>query len=149
MRLAWSRKTSNFGLIWAPHGNSRTIRNRMSNVSSQVFQTIYRDGTWGRGSGPGSKPSNTIEYRAFIERFIEANGIKTVTDLGCGDWQFSHLIDWSQVEYVGLDLVPQVIDENSKRFSAPNIRFEELSNIDELPVGDLLISKEVLQHLPN
>src|SRR5271165_5564077 len=86
----------------------------MTNAASKVFQAIYREGAWGRGSGPGSKPSNTIEYRAFIE----ANGIQAVTDLGCGDWQFSYLIDWSGIEYLGLDLVPEVIAENSKYFSA-------------------------------
>jgi SAM-dependent methyltransferase len=120
----------------------------MSIAASQVFQTIYRERQWGRGSGPGSAPSNTIEYRAFVERFIEANGIKTVTDLGCGDWQFSYLIDWSRIEYLGLDVVPEVIAENSRRFSVPNIRFEEFNNINALSVGDLLIAKEVLQHLP-
>ena len=75
----------------------------------QTFQAIYRDQAWVRGSGPGSSPANTIEYRAFVERFIEANSVRSVTDLGCGDWQFSHLIDWSQVEYLGLDLVPEVV----------------------------------------
>jgi SAM-dependent methyltransferase len=121
----------------------------MTVAASQAFQAIYRERSWGRGSGPGSSPSNTIEYRAFIERFIEANGVTTVTDLGCGDWQFSYLIDWSGKEYLGLDLVPEVIAENRKHFSAPNIRFEEFKTIDQLPTGDLLIAKEVLQHLPN
>jgi SAM-dependent methyltransferase len=121
----------------------------MSIAASQVFQAIYRERQWGRGSGPGSAPSNTVEYRAFIERFIKANGIRTVTDLGCGDWQFSYLIDWSGIEYLGLDVVPEIIAENCRRFSVPNIKFEELKTIDALPVGDLLISKEVLQHLPN
>jgi SAM-dependent methyltransferase len=115
----------------------------------QAFQTIYQEQQWGRGSGPGSSPANTIEYRAFVERFIEANRIRSVTDLGCGDWQFSHLIDWSQVEYLGLDIVPEVVAGNRSRFALPNLRFEEFTVIDNLPGGDLLLSKEVLQHLPN
>jgi SAM-dependent methyltransferase len=115
----------------------------------QAFQTIYREQRWGHGSGPGSSPANTIEYRAFIERFITANRIRTVTDFGCGDWQFSYLIDWSQVDYTGIDIVPEIIECNRNRFTAPNIRFQVLNAIDELPGGDLLLSKEVLQHLPN
>ena len=121
----------------------------MSILASQVFQTIYREQKWGRGSGPGSTPTNTIEYRSFVERFIKSNSITTVTDLGCGDWQFSYLIDWSGIQYLGIDLVPELITENRKRFSAPNIQFRDFSTIDELPCGDLLIAKEVLQHLPN
>ena len=114
-----------------------------------AFETIYRNDSWTNGSGPGSAPSSTIEYRGFVERFIVENGVKTVTDLGCGDWQFSRLMDWSQVDYTGFDIVQSVIDANQRNHGAANIRFQRLSNIDELPGGDLLISKEVLQHLPN
>ena len=114
-----------------------------------AFQTIYQKEAWGRGSGLGSSPANTIEYRAFVERFIEANHIRNITDLGCGDWQFSHLIDWSQVDYLGLDVVPEIIAQNRSRFALPNLRFKELTAINDLPGGDLLLSKEVLQHLPN
>src|ERR1700683_1692287 len=114
-----------------------------------VFQEIYQKRKWGQGSGPGSSPNNTIEYRAFVERFIEANGIRSVTDLGCGAWQFSHLIDWSHVDYIGFDVVPEIVAQNRSHFARPNVRFQELTGIDDLPGGDLLVSKEVLQHLPN
>ena len=32
-----------------------------------AFETIYRNDSWGNGSGPGSMPPSTIEYRAFLE----------------------------------------------------------------------------------
>lgn len=114
-----------------------------------IFHAIYQQQAWGHGSGPGSSPANTIEYRAFVERFIDANSIRSVTDLGCGDWQFSNLIDWSQVDYLGFDVVPEIIAQNRSRFALPNLRFQQLTSIDDLPGGDLLLSKEVLQHLPN
>jgi SAM-dependent methyltransferase len=105
----------------------------------QAFQAVYQEQLWGRGSGPGSSPANTIEYRAFVG----------VTDLGCGDWQFSHLIDWSQIEYLGLDIVPEIVAQNRSRFDEANLRFEEFTGVEKLPGGDLLLSKEVFQHLPN
>lgn len=114
-----------------------------------IFQSVYENQRWGHGSGPGSKPENTVEYRAFLKRFMEANRVRSVTDLGCGDWQFSHMIDWSQVDYLGLDVVPEIVAQNRNRFALPNVRFEEFTSIDDLPGGDLLLSKEVLQHLPN
>ena len=90
----------------------------------EAFERVYRGDEWGHGSGPGSSPANTIEYRAFVSRFIEANGVRRITDLGCGDWQFSHLMDWSSVEYIGLDVVPEVVARNRSGFSQPNLRFE-------------------------
>ena len=114
-----------------------------------AFEAIYRDDRWGNGSGPGSHPDSTIEYRAFLARFIEANAVQSVTDLGCGDWQFSRLIDWSRTHYVGLDVVPALIERNHGLYAAPGIEFHVFHSLDDLPGGDLLVAKEVLQHLPN
>jgi SAM-dependent methyltransferase len=119
-----------------------------SNLTA-AFGNIYRSKTWGHGSGPGSSETNTIEYRAFITRFMEANSISTVTDLGCGDWQFSQFLSWSGVDYVGLDVVPEIVEHNRRHFARPNIRFAVFSGTECLPGGDLLLAKEVLQHLPN
>jgi len=94
-------------------------------------------------------PSSTIEYRAFIERFIKENEVRSVTDLGCGDWQFSRLIDWSDVDYVGFDVVGHLIERNRREYGRKNIRFQQFEDVSDLPGGDLLLSKEVLQHLPN
>jgi SAM-dependent methyltransferase len=77
------------------------------------------------------------------------NGIRTITDLGCGDWQFSRLLDWSGLEYLGLDVVPAIVENNRNRFGEANVRFEVFVSPEALPGGDLLLSKEVLQHLPN
>src|SRR5262249_22676386 len=113
------------------------------------FERIYEENEWGQGSGPGSSPANTIEYRGFISHFLEANHIRTVTDLGCGDWQFSHLLDLSRVNYLGLDVVEKVVERNRARFGRPNLLFEVFTSLESLPGGDLLLAKEVLQHLPN
>lgn len=115
----------------------------------RAFEDIYREDKWTNGSGPGSAPASTIEYRAFVERFIAENQIRDVTDLGCGDWQFSHLMDWSAVDYTGFDVVQSVIEKNRVLYANTNVKFETLDSVDQLPGGDLLLSKEVLQHLPN
>ena len=78
------------------------------------------------------------------------NGIKTVVDMGCGDWQFSQYIDWSGVQYSGYDIVSSVVAENEAKYSKPNIRFNLYSgDPTELPAADLLLAKDVLQHWSN
>jgi len=114
-----------------------------------VFEAIYREDRWTNGSGPGALPEKTIEYRAFLAQFLEANGITSVTDLGCGDWQSSRFIDWSQINYLGVDVVPELIERNIQRYAVPGLDFRVLRSADDLPGGDLLIAKHVLQHLPN
>ncbi len=116
---------------------------------TRVFEKIYAENRWGTGSGPGSAPRNTTGYRWFLENFMRANSVRTVTDLGCGDWQFSSLIDWSECVYTGLDVVPDLIRNNTKQHGRPHIGCQAYKSPNDLPGGDLLISKEVLQHLPN
>jgi SAM-dependent methyltransferase len=125
----------------------RTLDNAAAMLAA--FEEIHREDRWTNGSGPGSHPDSTIEYRAFLARFMEANGISSVTDLGCGDWQFSRFIDWSRVRYTGLDVVPAIIDQNAHLYAGPTIEFRLHRSLKDLPGGDLLIAKEVLQHLPN
>jgi SAM-dependent methyltransferase len=116
---------------------------------SSVFESVYTTGKWANGSGSGSAPENTASYRAFLQDFIADNDIRTVVDLGCGDWQSSKLLDCSQVHYIGYDVVADLVARNRVLYSAPHIQFECMSDEAEVPSADLLIIKDVLQHLPN
>jgi len=113
----------------------------------EIFTEIYDKGIWGGGSGGGSSPENTVEYRALLQKFLKDHDIKSVVDYGCGDWSFSRLIDWSGIEYLGIDTVELVILNNINRFQKINIHF----SVGFLyPVAaDLLIVKDVFQHWSN
>jgi SAM-dependent methyltransferase len=114
-----------------------------------VFDNIYRRNLWGFGSGHGSLPRVTRGYRGFIEMFIRENRISSVVDVGCGDWQFSRLIDWGDASYLGVDLVPSVIDRNKRTFGTDRVSFATVAaGQTDFPRADLLIVKDVLQHMP-
>jgi 2-polyprenyl-3-methyl-5-hydroxy-6-metoxy-1,4-benzoquinol methylase len=71
-------------------------------------------------------------------------------DVGCGDWEFSRYINWENIQYTGYDVVASVINKNQKNFSQENICFVHANDLTEdLPQADLLICKDVLQHLSN
>lgn len=111
----------------------------------EIFTEIYDKNIWG-GSGGGSTPENTVEYRKLLQSFLMENEIKSVVDYGCGDWAFSRLIDWKGVWYVGVDCVDSVIKVNRKKYGTPYINFHNISYPDP---ADLLILKDVLQHWSN
>lgn len=115
----------------------------------KVFDEIYETDAWDAGSGLGSLPGVTSEYRDLVQSFLKERAISSVLDLGCGDWQFSRLVDWSGIDYVGVDVVSSVIESNRETYRAANIRFEVGSpDMSGLPDAELLIIKDVLQHLP-
>lgn len=115
---------------------------------SGAFSSIYENNTWGPGSGVGSMPEYAQPYALMLQRFLDEHEIKSVVDLGCGDWQFSRLIDWSGVDYLGLDVVESVIGENKREFATDTIGFEVVTVGQPLPPADLLLCKDMLQHLP-
>jgi SAM-dependent methyltransferase len=117
---------------------------------AQVFSKIYAQDLWNGGSGPGSRPESTVPYRELLQGLLNSGDYANVVDLGCGDWQFSQYINWSNSNYLGVDVVDSVIDSNTELFGSKNISFlkEDLVNF-LIPNCDLLLSKDVLQHLSN
>jgi 2-polyprenyl-3-methyl-5-hydroxy-6-metoxy-1,4-benzoquinol methylase len=123
---------------------------------SAAFSAIYENKTWGKNaegkgtSGSGSALETTVVYRAFLQQFLKDNGIRSVVDAGCGDWEFSHAIDWTGIDYKGYDIVPAVIEHNKKKYETANVRFFAANIVEaDLPPADLVISKHVLQHISN
>ena len=127
-----------------------------SATRAQAFNDIYRSATWGTNegsggtSGFGSMVRTTVVYRAFLEQFMKDNHIHSVVDAGCGDWEFSQVIDWSGIDYKGYDIVGSLVEQDTRKFGKPNIHFFTADIVEaDLPPADLLITKDVLQHLPN
>jgi SAM-dependent methyltransferase len=122
---------------------------------TSTFNRIYAEGVWGRDiagkgtSGSGSTLEITREYRAYLENFMKTHAVTSVVDAGCGDWGFSSAIDWGDASYLGVDIASDVIEAVRRKHETGRIRFQVGDITEELPAADLLISKDVLQHLSN
>eukprot|EP00401_Gymnodinium_catenatum_P078687 CAMPEP_0117465920 /NCGR_PEP_ID=MMETSP0784-20121206/4874_1 /TAXON_ID=39447 /ORGANISM="" /LENGTH=321 /DNA_ID=CAMNT_0005259843 /DNA_START=21 /DNA_END=983 /DNA_ORIENTATION=+ len=114
----------------------------------EIFTSIYETSAWGKGSGAGSVPAHCLPYISFLRSFIKERDVRSVGDLGCGDWQFSPYIYHDlDVAYVGYDVVRQVVEAN--RRNNPEYQFEELdfcNNVSSIRDAELFILKDVLQH---
>jgi SAM-dependent methyltransferase len=115
-----------------------------------VFGHIYEQDHWDGGSGVGSAPDATEPYRVVLTEMLASSDVRSVVDVGCGDWQLGSLVDWSPVDYRGLDVVPAVVEANKSRFAGPKVRFDLLdARLETPPAADLLLAKDVLQHWSN
>jgi len=127
----------------------------MSNTTD-TFESIYKKKLWGEDkngkghSGHGSIPENTEEIKGMIEYFIDILKIKTILDIGCGDWQYMSRVNLNGIKYIGIDASKSVIAENNKLYSTNNIKFLH-GNICDMDISftDLIIVKDVLMHLSN
>ena len=143
----------------------RLIRRRKNkeynNLSpGQIFTKIYEKGVWGKSedptnpfySGPGSrKEDETMAYVQSVAKFLRSFELRPdVVDLGCGDFTVGSRVRAYCNRYIACDVVPNLIEFNKARFKDLDVNFIVLDLIeDELPPGDIVFVRQVLQHLSN
>jgi hypothetical protein len=125
----------------------------------RTFTMIYENKIWGDNkntnyngsSGDGSRINyNENTYIPFIKKFINDNNIKTIVDLGCGDFVCGPLIyNDLDILYTGYDVYNKVIENNSTNNPSSKYEFTHLdfyNNKEQIKSAELCILKDVLQH---
>ena len=125
----------------------------------QIFTNIYENKEWGNNynteysgsSGPGSHIEYNINnYIPFLKHFIHNKNIKSVVDLGCGDFVSGKLIyDELDIIYIGYDTYKKIIIHNLNQYSLPKYSFVYLdfcNNKECIMNADICILKDVIQH---
>jgi SAM-dependent methyltransferase len=139
-------------LMWAQ------IRRQYGQLSvAEAFNSTYRSKLWGNDneqeffSGLGSLEGFARPYTDWLTVFIADHKIKSVVDLGCGDFSVGQgICSAVSVNYVGVDIVPDLVNYNQSRFGNDFISFACANIIEgQLPNGDLCLIRQVLQHLSN
>lgn len=124
-----------------------------------TFTNIYENSIWGNNnscdyngsSGEGSNVDyNKDTYVPFLKKFIIDNNIKTVVDLGCGDFKCGKLIyENLDVNYLGYDAYKKIIDYHNSTHDSDKYNFIHLdfcNNKENIQGADLCILKDVIQH---
>lgn len=129
-----------------------------SRSNEAIFTDIYEKSKWGGSkgdfySGTGSSDSQIVTaYVSMVSEKASTEGFRGMNfvDLGCGDFSVSrHLLPFCS-NYVGVDIVPQLIRRNQNQWSTETIHFAHLDIVhDSLPAGDVCFIRQVLQHLSN
>lgn len=135
----------------------RGLRRRFGRLSrAEAFAAIYREGRWSRReeggfcSGSGSAGLIADRYSRVIEEYAKAHQIDSVVDLGCGDFRIGSRLAALSLRYCGVDIVPELVEHNRRRYESESVTFECLDIIeDPLPAADLCLVRQVLQHLSN
>lgn len=124
----------------------------------EVFSIIYQNKLWGGTesddfySGSGSHDEKIVEaYVNALISFLEVFSSKpNVVDLGCGDFNVGRRVREYCNKYIACDVVPSLIIRNREKFSTLDVDFMCLDiTSDALPVGDIALLRQVLQHLSN
>jgi len=122
-----------------------------------IFTNIYEKSAWGDNhnshykgsSGSGSSLNyNKNHYIPFLKKYIVNNNIKSIVDLGCGDFECgTSIYDNLNISYTGYDVYNKIIQHNKKNY--PNFNFitkDFYKDKENIFKADMCILKDVLQH---
>lgn len=116
-----------------------------------IFTHFYHSNYW-RGneskSGTGSSLDQTQELiNQLDELFLKLN-ITKILDIPCGDFNWmKHFPLREEVQYIGGDIVEEVIESNLQNYKNSNIDFSVLDiTQDSLPDTDIIIARDCLVH---
>ncbi|HBZ38771.1 MAG TPA: SAM-dependent methyltransferase [Balneola sp.] len=125
--------------------------------TKDAMEQVYEMNLWGGNrsgfySGDGSHHSEIINpYLDVVITFLRSfKSPLRVCDLGCGDFNVGKELVKYTKKYIAVDIVKDLIDHNKSIFKDENLEFLCLDiAVDDLPSGDCVLLKQVLQHLSN
>ena len=122
--------------------NEKSVKN--------IFTEIYKMNYWKGNESISGTGSEFSQIRTIIEELnplIKKFNIKTVLDLPCGDFNWMKHIDLSNINYLGIDIVDEIVKNNKIRYSKNNINFKRKDLItDSISRFDLIINRDCLVH---
>jgi hypothetical protein len=119
---------------------------------AQRFQRIHDTNLWGAPestSGLGSELDATAVLRTELPRLLQKLGVASLLDAPCGDAGWINRADLG-VRYVGIDIVPALVERLQARAAAGEIHGEYRPadiTADELPRCDAVLCRDCLVHL--
>lgn len=125
-------------------------RRFFSKSIESTFSNIYLSNYWGSHesvSGEGATLSQTYRIRETLPIILEKYRINTLLDIRCRDFNWLSQIDLNSFQYIGGDIVYEIIKKN-KFFFSGNKRTFKIIDItkDKLPSSDLLLCRDCLVH---
>jgi hypothetical protein len=117
----------------------------------EVFSDIYHTNAWQNPesvSGRGSTVARAQVIMSQLPSLLQELKIQTLLDAACGDFNWMQHVDLGPVNYIGIDIVPDLISRNQKLFEGERRTFA-LRDItrDQLPQADAVLCRDSFIHL--
>ena len=120
-------------------------------TAEEQFRHIYETNHWNDAesvSGPGSTLEETEPIRRALPAMLAELGAASLLDLPCGDFHWMQHTDLSGIDYIGGDLVGELIERNRAQHARDGVAFRKLDLVyDTLPAVDAVLCRDCLVHL--
>lgn len=132
--------------LFSTNENFNDNKNLKDKFSQIYFQNIF-GGKHSR-SGEGSNMEQTVEIRRELPKLVQEFGIESFMDAPCGDYFWMRETMLGVKQYIGVDIVDTLIQNNLQQFGDSSTNFMCLNLVDgDLPKTDLIFCRDCLVHL--
>lgn len=122
-------------------------------MRKEIFTTYYNKNSWhGKESvsGPGSDYEQTKFLIPELTYLLKDLNIKSMLDAPCGDFNWMKKVDLNKINYIGVDIVDELIERNIRKYTSKTKKFDVLDIVtDKIPTVDLVMVRDCFVHLPN
>lgn len=127
-------------------------RRKLQRLSPEAVFTGYFHGNKWRDpdsrSGKGSNLAATAELRLLLPGLLRDLGITSMVDVPCGDFFWMQHVDLTGIDYLGGDIVADLIAQNAVKHGRQGRRFQVVDLIaGPVPKADLIFVRDCLVHL--
>jgi beta-1,4-galactosyltransferase 1 len=117
----------------------------------KLFTKIYETRFWNgeeSASGHGADTKFSEAIREVLPKLIKDYNIKTILDIGCGEFNWMKQVDLHIDKYIGVDIVDEIVRRNNDMYGSGAISFKCLDVCsDDLPKVDLIICRDCHIHM--
>lgn len=118
---------------------------------AEIFSDYARSNKWGdrdSRSGKGSNLEATAEVRRVLPVLLRELGATSMLDVPCGDFFWMAQVDLAGIDYLGGDIVPDLIEANRRAHARPGVAFQVVDLIrGPVPKADVIFVRDCLVHL--
>lgn len=132
--------------------NYRSLRSFLfkRKTVEERFRCIYKNNSWGGITSVSGRGSDLDQTKTLIKELpilFEDLNIFSILDIPCGDFNWIKKINLNKYQYIGADIVKEIIDNNKKLYEKENVSFKNINLIeDALPQVDLILVRDCLVH---
>jgi hypothetical protein len=139
--------------VWI-HQRVRSVQ-RVLNLGTpsieQIFSNIYRNNSWADPesvSGHGSTLGRTAVIREALPAMLKDVEAKSLLDAACGDFNWMQHVDLANIQYLGVDVVPELIANNQRAYGNTRRNFLVIDlTKNDVPRADVILCRDCFIHL--
>jgi hypothetical protein len=115
-----------------------------------TFSRIYEQNVWANAesvSGPGSTIARAAEFIDDLVALLKHLDTRVLLDAACGDFNWAGPVADAVEQYIGLDVVSDLIVRNQHASAGVRRRFMRADlTADPLPQADVILCRDCLVH---